>query len=447
MTRRCASCCIPHQFFEVGGLVNHLGLLEHPVNDVVLDSEAFELSEPLRLRVKPFYHLGRLLIGLRLLIDQGAHLLRRRRQIVTPHQFADDQAELYPTLRLLLEKLWIDGHVVHLQATRLEVATRILYQPLLLHFDQRVGQVDTVIVDERLHDLLLDLGVEALFHLALHVRLDLGAHAFDIAVGDPEHAREVGVDFGQVGLFDQLQRNGKTRFLASNVLARIVVGKFHRDVLALAGLHAAYAVLEVRQHAALAQYVRIALGLAALEFHAVNRADEVDGHAIAVLRGTLDIVIMHALLAQHLDGLVHFGVGYFERRALDGHAGQIARLEFGIDLEGRIELQLIGRRIGFGFETGITGHAQVLVAHGVTERFLDLVADHFGADLRTVLLCHQLHRHLAGTETRHLYSAREALEALVDLLVDFCDGHGHGQAAFELAQVFYGALHAEERPE
>jgi hypothetical protein len=77
------------------------------------------------------------------------------------------------------------------------------------------------------------------------------------------------------------------------------------------------------------------------------------------------------------------------------------------------------------------GHAQVLLAHLGAERALDGGADDLGARLVSVLLRHDLERHLAGPEAGHLDRLRNLAQALLDFLVDLGHGHGHIESAFE----------------
>src|SRR3954467_2304349 len=108
-----------HQRVETDRLVLHFGVLEHPGHDVRIDRQAFEFAQPLRLRIQPFYHLGRLFIALRVLLDERAHLLGPRGEAVRLHELTQDQAERHAPPRLLLEHLDADGQPVRLHAAAL----------------------------------------------------------------------------------------------------------------------------------------------------------------------------------------------------------------------------------------------------------------------------------------------------------------------------------------
>ena len=95
-------------------------------------------------------------------------------------------------------------------------------------------------------------------------------------------------------------------------------------------------ILEVGQHHAGTEHHRVVGGLAALELLAVLAAGEIDGQAIALGGRTAGGNVGGALLAQHVDGLVDFGIGRPSSVARSTlAAGHIAERDLGIDLEDR----------------------------------------------------------------------------------------------------------------
>ena len=277
---------------------------------------------------------------------------------------------------------------------------------------------------------------------ALDVGLDLGPHLVQVAVGDPERFGELGVERGQPRLLHLVHLQRERGGLARHLLALIVLREGQLESLALAGRHAARGRLERRQGAAFAEQEAEAGRLAAFERHAVDLALEVDRHAVAVLRGARHGVELGALLAQDLERAIDRGVVDRHLRPLDRRAADVARLELRIDLEGRAELERLVVAAVVLLDLRVARHAQVLLLDRVAERLLHRVAQHFAADLGPVLLRHQLHRHLAGTEARHLDVARELLQPLVDLALDLLDRHRHRKAPLERAQGFQICRHA-----
>ncbi len=60
------------------------------------------------------------------------------------------------------------------------------------------GTVIGLVAEQGFHDLILDLAFDAALHFALQVGFDLGAHLFDVAIGNAHALGEIGVDFRQL---------------------------------------------------------------------------------------------------------------------------------------------------------------------------------------------------------------------------------------------------------
>jgi hypothetical protein len=89
------------------------------------------------------------------------------------------------------------------------------------------------------------------------------------------------VDRRQVRHLDLLQRHHEVGFLAGDVLALVVGRELEREGLRVARLHAAHGGVELLEHLPFADDELEALGLAALERHAVDGAGEIDRHPVA----------------------------------------------------------------------------------------------------------------------------------------------------------------------
>ncbi len=298
--------------------------------------------------------------------------------------------------------------------------------------------------------------MRAALDLALQVLADVGAHLLDAAVGDAQRLGEVVVDLGQVRPLDLLHRDGEFGGLAGDFLAVIVLGEGQREGLALADLQAQRGLLELGQHAAFAQHEDEVLGLAAGELDAVDLAHEVDRHAVAILgcdfaaaiamlAGFAAGVVVDALLAQDVDGLVDLGVGDLGLRA--GHLGgrQVTDLDFRVDLEGGVECHFVVRyAFGLDLELGLASDLDVLLLRDVEELAGGLVEAHFELDLLAVLLLDHLHRHLARAEAGHLDRLRQANQAFLLLLLDLGLRDGQGHLAVEFAEVFNHIRHGRQ---
>src|SRR3989344_2092922 len=138
-----------------------------------------------------------------------------------------------------------------------------------------------------------------------------------------------------------------------------------------------------------------------------------------------------ALLAQDVDGLVDGGIRHFSRQLFDFGIRQIGNLDFWEHFENGIESDLAFRSAFLFGDAGLASNTQVgfVGCHG--KGFTHLVVQHFVLHRVAVTLGHHVHGHLAGTETVHLDSAGQALEARVDFGLDQGDGHAQRNLALE----------------
>jgi hypothetical protein len=253
-----------------------------------------------------------------------------------------------------------------------------------------------------------------------------------------------------------LQGDGELGGLTGHVLAMVVLRERQREGLALADFQADGGGFEFRQHAAFAQHEGVVFGLAAVELDAVDLADEVDGHAVAVgghgfaavaVLACLTLgVVVHALLAQDVDGLVDFGVADVGLDGLDFDAFQGRQADFRIDFEGGVEAQHAFRRFLLRFDFRHAGNAQLGFGGGIVERLADAVVQDIGFDLVAVLSGDHLHRHLARTEARCACGLGLLLEAFFDFRTYVAQRKGERQAALEFTQVFDCSCHYKNRP-
>src|SRR5690606_35259623 len=200
-------------------------------------------------------------------------------------------------------------------------------------------------------------------------------------------------------------------------------------------------LFEARNHATGAQDQRGALGTAAGEGLAVDLADEVDVQLIAVLGGTLDGLETGVLLAQDFQHVVDVGVSYFSLQALDGDTVETGQLDLREDFEGGDVLEILALLEHFRLDCRSTGRVQLLLDDGLVEGGLDQVAQGFLARGVLVALTDHVHRHLAGTEARHLGAAGSLLQALGHFGLDALGRHADGHAALESGGAFNRNLH------
>eukprot|EP01022_Parablepharisma_sp_SALTPOND_P014695 TRINITY_DN2018_c0_g1_i2.p1 TRINITY_DN2018_c0_g1~~TRINITY_DN2018_c0_g1_i2.p1 ORF type:complete len:1935 (-),score=514.39 TRINITY_DN2018_c0_g1_i2:42295-48099(-) len=447
-------CLITHQFVERNRLFRDLGLAENVVDDVFFQNKGFDFGQAATVGEVVLQHLLRVFVALGEIFDLGLDLFFGGFQLVLLDHFSQDQTQAHAALGLGGEQFLGQLHALGVHAALCHVLACHFGQALDVLLDQGLGDFQVGCLDQGIHDAVLGLGLGAGGDFALQVLLDVFAHLGQIAVFDAQGLSEDCIDFRHVRPFDLRDGDGELGGLAGHILAVVILGESQREGLGLAHLQADGRSFEFRQHAAFAQYEREGFSLATLEFHAIDLADEVDGHAVAVLGrlvGTavavrallaLDVVV-HALLAQDVDGLVDFSVGDRGDGLLDVGTGELAHGDFRIDFEGRVEGQLTftGFFAGLGFDAGEACHAQVVLDGGVIECAADLVVQDFGFDLVAELGGNHLHRHFTRTETRRLGGTGAHLQALFHFSLNIGQRESQGHTTFEFAQGFDCSCH------
>ena len=145
--------------------------------------------------------------------------------------------------------------------------------------------------------------------------LDLLAHGLDQLV----HGFQA--ELGGKGIVQRLFFYGayrlhgdlEERVLSGQVFRVVRLRKGHLDVNDIAGFGAFDLFLEAGDELALAQYQTMVFRLAALEFLAVDRTDEIDGHLVAGLGGMIrrGVFVTASLFCQLLDPFIDHVVADF----------------------------------------------------------------------------------------------------------------------------------------
>ena len=166
------------------------------------------------------------------------------------------------------------------------------------------------------------------------------------------------------------------------------------------------------------------VGLAAIEFLAVDLADEVDGQTVALLAlpGPGGRFIFLEALAEVFQGFGHGLVGH-----LGLGAGELDRLEIDLghireDFELHIELEVLAVLEGLHLDLRSKGGLQLIVVDRLLRALVHRLLEHLAHHRTTVLLFQQGDRHLARAETRDLDGLFQLTQTLVDALLDFGGG-------------------------
>ena len=127
---------------------------------------------------------------------------------------------------------------------------------------------------------------------------------------------------------------------------------------------------------------------------------------------------LRTLCAQILDHRIDVGVSDLGGRSRHCQPVDLLELDLREHLEDGAVLEVLARRGSDRLDARAGGRAQLLLVDRLGKARLHEVGQHFLAHLCTELLADDLERHLARTEALELGRAADALQALVDGLLD-----------------------------
>src|SRR6185503_5983825 len=299
--------------------------------------------------------------------------------------------------------------------------------------DERARQHDAVGADQRVERASLRLGAQPFLELALHVVAHLAAQRAR-AARETEAVRERVVELGQLPLFDFLEIDYELRRLAGQALRRIVLRERHRRGRAVAGFVAAQRCVEVLEHLPGPDDDPDTFALAALERLAVDRAREIDGHAVAFGGAALDDGPRRTLAPQLLDHRVEIGLLDVYARHVDRELSQVLQRELGVDLERGAIGEVLGRSsVGAGerLDTRPAGRIQLLLLDRARVGRADDVRHDLVADLPAVILTDDFLRHLARPEALQLRRLAHLGQPRGDRALDLGVRHADRQPPFQ----------------
>ena len=157
----------------------------------------------------------------------------------------------------------------------------------------------------------------------------LGDLAFQISqILGTEFLGQLIVDLGRNRRFDFLDGASEDGFFARQMLGLIILGEGHGHVFGFTGLAAHQLFFKPRDEAAGAQNQRVIFGRAAVELLAVNGADEIEYHLVAIF-GSRAFVARFEILCS----FGQIGQRFLDNRfiGLDDHTLQLnaAQVDFG----------------------------------------------------------------------------------------------------------------------
>src|SRR5690606_30032712 len=294
---------------------------------------------------------------------------------------------------------------------------------------------------QRLEDLVADAVAHRLGGLALHAAAHFLAQAVDAGITQTEGAREFVIDRRQHLLLDRLHGEVELRLLARQLPGAVVIGELHRRGLVLALRHADERILEVGDGAAGADHHGHAGAAAALEFLAIDAADEINQHTVVLLRGALHGIEGGTLATHALEHGVDVLFADVEHRPLDLERGHRIDHHLGHHLDHGGEFQVLARPDLDGLDARAAGRAQLLFRHRIAVTLADQLGHRIAMHLAAELLLDDAEGDLALAETADVRGARQVAQAAIDFAGNAGAGHLHFDATLKALGGLYGELH------
>ncbi len=399
---------------------------------VVLDHVLDELVGVLARLLRATQHV----LGQLLLLDGDLLALGQ----LVEHELGRDRVAR-GLLQLALEL--VDGLLLgvevglELQALHRELLLDVLAAGLHLGLDQRVGDRHLDQVEDLLHERVAGLGglLEALAVAQAHadVVLELGD-----GVELRGHLGELVVEVGELLLLDPVDGDRDLDGLAGEVAA----GQGGLEGRGVAGGLAGHGLVEAVDHAAAADLVADAGGLAALDGLAVLGRDEVEHDVVALGGRPVDVDQGAEALAEGLDLGLDVLVGDDRVGDRDLEAGQVGQLDRRADVDLRGELQRVVVVEAGDVDLGLRQRLQVVVLEGLDvelrERVVDRLVQHRPA---TDLAVDDGGGDLALAEPGDVDLLRDLAVRRVQVGLQLGKGHLDGELGPGGAQSLDGALH------
>ena len=426
--------------FEFGaryGAVGDFSLAEQEIDNLVLIERRAKLGRRHRIRLHIFDEtlpvLGIILLGG--LLDQPAHFGARNLDLVLAPDFGEQQPEADPphgnaTIIVLFGFHFLESRFgVGLVAC---LMLKLLPDLVEFGFDHRWRHLEIVRRGKLVEQAALHVRTGQPVQFLLDLALEQPAKLLKTFKAQGLREFVVGLDFLRNA--DIVDDQVEGRFLALQIIDRVILGKSNGDRLFLVGRNTDHAFLEPRDHATRAEFDRGTFTLAAIELHTVDLPDEIDHDKIAKRRlvSLRRIVIGLLLAGKAKNSFVDRRLVGLDRQSLEleainlrrGHVGQDFELDlqFGI-LAMCIALDQLDRRRHCG--------AQLLLGDERLDAFLDRAVERVGLERFAVHLADKIGGNLPGAEARHAHLRRDLANLALDPGFDVLGLDGQRVAALQ----------------
>ena len=371
-----------------------------------------------------------LAILLRRLRDEHVHFLRRHFDAIGLANLGEQQAEAHAAHR---DRVIFVAVLFHLGASSLDILflRGFLFElrPDLveLGFDHRGRNLEVMIGGQLVEQAALHVRAGQAVQFLLELALDQAGQLLEAF--EAERLGEIVVELGLARLLHLADDDVEGRGLACEILGTVIFGEGHVDHGFVIGLQADELVLETGDELARTDDHGHAFALAAFERHAIDLAFEVDDDLVAFL-GLVALgrgVIALLAVGDALQRLGHGFLGRLDRQALERDRIDRRGGNLGQHFERDLDLGILaGGIILIEVDRGLDGGAQIVVADRLVDAFLDRGVERVGVNRFAVHLANQVGGHLAGAETGHAHLRRDLLHLRIDPGVQILGGDGDG---------------------
>ena len=253
------------------------------------------------------------------------------------------------------------------------------------------------------------------------------------------------------GALDELGGDVEFGVLTGEAGRLVVLGEADLHELLVAGLHAGDLVLEAGDEAVRAELHLDALALAAVKLDAIDAANEIHRHPVALGGGGGALVVVGARRLGHpLDRRHDVGVGHLGDLLLDRDVGMIGKLDLRENLEGdRVFKVGLGRDdlLDLGLllreaDGRLEGELQAVVRDDLAIDLVDGILEDVGHHRLAVHAAQMLLGNLAGAETGDVGALLERHQLVIETTREIPGGHHHLVLALQALGQGFGDLHS-----
>ncbi len=276
-------------------------------------------------------------------------------------------------------------------------------------------------------------------HLLLHLRSQLG-EAFEA-----DGLAQLVVDHGRQKLPDLLHIDLEDRFLAGEVLGRVILGKGDPHGAVLPGRGADQLLLETGDQTALAECDLAVFAAGAGDLLVAGPSFKVDDQDVAGRGRAVRRLRLALLFGDPRDRRVDAVLRHLDDEPFDAEAGEIRLGDLGQDFDQHLVFEVGPLAERHDVNLGRQRRPQIMIADRVGRAALDRALQHLAQDRGAIAPAQDLHRDLAGAEPGQANGAAELVEPSHHLVFELARRDHDAVLALEPVGAGFRHLH-QTRP-